>query len=44
MEKYKGLYEAPAITAVNVNTESFVCSSPGNAGTQNYNWHEDYEE
>lgn len=44
MEKYKDLYEAPAITAVNVNTESFVCTSPGNAGTQNYYWHKEEEE
>lgn len=44
MEKYKDLYEAPTITVVNVNTESFVCNSPGQAGTQNYYWHEEEEE
>ena len=44
MEKYKDLYEAPAITVVNVNTEGVVCTSPGNAGTQNYYWHEEEEE
>lgn len=44
MEKYKDLYEAPTITVVNVNTESFVCNSPGQAGTQNYYWHEKEEE
>jgi hypothetical protein len=44
MEKYKDLYEAPAITVVNVNIEGVVCKSPGQTGTQNYNWHGDYEE
>lgn len=44
MEKYKDLYEAPAITVVNVNTEGVVCNSPGQAGTQNYYWHEEEEE
>lgn len=44
MEKYKDLYEAPAITVVNVKPEGVVCNSPGQTGTQNYNWHGDYEE
>lgn len=44
MEKYKDLYEAPAITVVNVKPEGVVCTSPGNAGTQNYTWNEEEEE
>lgn len=44
MEKYKDLYEAPAITVVNVKPEGVVCTSPGQAGTQNYTWNEEEEE
>ena len=44
MKEGKAYYQAPLITVVNVNTEGVVCSSPGNAGSQNYNWHDEEEE
>lgn len=40
----KIFYEAPEVTVVVLNTEGVVCSSPGGAGTQNYNWNTPYEE
>ena len=44
MKENNELYEAPTITVVNVNIEGVVCKSSGKTGTQNYNWHGDYEE
>ena len=44
MKEGKAYYQVPTITVVNVNIEGVVCKSPGQAGTQNYNWHGDYEE
>ena len=40
----KSTYEAPAATVVEVDIEGVVCKSPDQTGTQNYNWHGDYEE
>lgn len=44
MKEGKAYYQAPETAVVNVNTESIVCSSPGNTKSQNYHWNDPYEE
>lgn len=44
MKEGKAYYQAPTITVVNVKPEGVVCTSPGNAGTQNYTWNGEEEE
>ena len=37
-EQGKINYEAPSILIFEVKTEGVVCTSPGQAGVQDYNW------
>lgn len=43
MEKHKELYEAPAALVCELMVEAVICES-GNAGLQDYNWHNLVEE
>lgn len=48
MLSMKGLdklfYEAPATLVFEAKTEGVICTSPGDAGLQNYNWNNPVEE
>lgn len=40
----KRKYEKPAMQVVKLQQQSIICTSPGQAGVQNYNWNNVDEE
>ena len=40
----KKLYEKPTMQVVKLQQQSFICTSPGQAGVQDYNWNNVDEE
>lgn len=40
----KKIYEKPTMQVVKLQRQSVICSSPGQAGVQNYNWNTPEEE
>jgi len=37
-------YEKPTAQVVKLQQQNIICSSPGQAGVQNYNWNDPVEE
>ena len=37
-------YEKPTMKVVQLQQQSIICTSPGQAGVQNYNWNNEEEE
>ena len=40
----KKQYDKPSMKVVKLQRQSVICSSPGQAGVQNYNWNTETEE
>lgn len=40
----KKQYDKPSVKVVKLQRQSVICSSPGQAGVQNYNWNTETEE
>ena len=40
----KKLYEKPTMQVVKLQQQSFICTSPGQAGVENYEWNNVEEE